>query len=147
MNRRSWRLGWGRMTLHADEQAGRAVGSRMTLEGRVFGVSLSLAEVVTEHAPPTRKVWATVGTPRLLVIGAYQMGFVLEPVGGGAAADGLKEVTLTVFIDYALPDRGTTWLLGRMFGHAYAQWCTKRMVAEALAVFGPVMPATPAHSR
>ena len=54
MTRRSWRMGWSRMKLSLDAQAGRAAGSRMRLEGRVLGVQLSLDEVVTEHTPPTR---------------------------------------------------------------------------------------------
>jgi hypothetical protein len=44
MSRRSWRMGWGRLHLHLDERAGRAVGSRIRLEGRVFGVRLALEE-------------------------------------------------------------------------------------------------------
>jgi hypothetical protein len=98
MRRRSWRMGWGRLHLQLDERAGRAVGSRIRLEGRVFGVRLALEEVVTEHAPPTRKVWVTVGTPRLLVIGRYRMGFALVPASAGARGDGSDEVTLSVFI-------------------------------------------------
>ena len=70
------------MTLSLDEQAGRSLGSHIRLQGRVLGVQLSLEEVVTEHTPPTRKVWMTVGTPRLLVIGPYRMGFVLVPAIG-----------------------------------------------------------------
>ena len=115
-------MGWSRMKLSFDEQAGRAAGSRMRLAGRVLGVRLSLEEVVTEHPPPTRKVWMTVGTPRLLVIGPYRMGFVLVPAEGGANAGGSDVgVTLTVFIDYALPKREPSRLLGRIFGHWYAR--------------------------
>jgi hypothetical protein len=40
MSRRSWRMGWGRLHLHLDERAGRAVGSRIRLDGLVFGVWL-----------------------------------------------------------------------------------------------------------
>ena len=125
MSRRSWRMGWGRMDLRLDARAGRAVGSRIRLEGRVFGLWLELEEVVTEYAPPARKVWETVGTPRLLVIGPYRMGFHLESQR--------EDVTLTVFVDYAPPARGISRLLGRLFGHAYAQWCCDRMVADARA--------------
>ena len=128
MNRRSWRMGWSRMKLILDEQAGRAVGSRMRLEGRVLGVQLSLEEAVTEHSPPTRKVWMTVGMPRLLVIGRYRMGFVLGP-------DDSEGVTLTVFIDYGLPERGLSRLLGLIFGNWYARWCTGRMLVDAQAAF------------
>ena len=135
MSRRSWRMGWSRMKLHFDAQAGRAVGSRIRLEGRVLGMRLALEEVVIEHTPPARKVWATVGVPRILVIGSYRMGFTLVPVGDGVKGGRADEVTLTVFIDYALPDRGISLLLGRSFGHWYARWCTERMVADAQAAF------------
>ena len=142
MSRRSWRMGWGRMDLHLDERAGRAVGSRIRLEGRILGVRLALEEVITEHAPPTRKVWVTVGTPQLLVIGPYRMGFALLPGGAGASGGGgTNAITLTVFIDYALPDRGLSRLLGRLFGHWYARWCTERMVTDARAAFATATPA------
>lgn len=140
MSRRSWRMGWGRMDLHLDERAGRAVGSRIRLEGRILGLRLALEEVVTEHAPPTRKVWVTIGTPRLLVIGPYRMGFALVPTGAGVSCTGADAVTLTVFIDYALPDRGLSRLLGRLFGHWYARWCTERMVTDARAAFATATP-------
>ncbi len=119
------------MNLSLDQEAGRAAGSRMRLEGRVLGVQLSLEEVVTEHTPPSRKVWMTVGAPRLLVIGAYRMGFVLARAADAAVAS----VSLNVFIDYALPERGVPWLLGRMVGGWYARWCTQRMVVDAQATF------------
>ena len=113
-----------------DEAAWREVGSRISLAGRVFGVRLSLDEVITVRDPPTRKAWETTGTPRLLVIGPYRMGFAFEPLDAHA-------VTLSVFIDYALPDRGVSWLLGKLFGHWYARWCTQRMVADAQTAFAP----------
>jgi hypothetical protein len=142
MSRRSWRMGWGRMDLHLDERAGRAVGSRIRLEGRILGVWLALEEVVTEHTPPTRKVWMTVGTPRLLVIGPYRVGFALAPTGAGVTGGAADVVTVIVFIDYALPDRGLPRLLGRLFGHRYARWCTERMVTDARAAFATATPAS-----
>jgi hypothetical protein len=74
MNESSWMMGGGRMSVELDEAKGQAVGSHIRLSGRVFGVSLYLDEVVTRRDPPTNKVWETVGTPRLLVIGAYSIG-------------------------------------------------------------------------
>lgn len=139
MSRRSWRMGWGRMGLHLDERAGRAIGSRIRLEGRILGVRLALEEVVIEHAPPTRKVWVTVGTPQLLVIGPYRMGFALVPAGARASG-GADAATLIVFIDYALPDRGFSRVLGRLLGHLYARWCTERMVTDARAAFVTATP-------
>src|SRR4029453_19060849 len=89
----------------------------------------------------TRKVWATIDTPQLLVIGPYRMGFALVPVGVGGRGDGAEAATLTVFIDYALPDRGLSRLLGLLFGHWYARWCTERMVTDARAAFATATPA------
>jgi hypothetical protein len=139
MSRRTWRTGWGKMQIDLDDHGGRAIGSHIRLSGRVFGVWLEVDEVVIEYDRPVRKVWQTVGTPRLLVIGPYRMGFSLVPVDGSAPnSDG--HLQLTVFIDYRLPLEGLPRILGRAFGHWYARWCTARMVADVLAVFGPEVP-------
>ncbi len=79
MSKRSWKMGWGRMETVLDGQHGRSVGSHIVLRGRVFGIRLYLDEVVTMREPPLTKTWATVGEPRLLVIGPYRMGFDLMP--------------------------------------------------------------------
>jgi hypothetical protein len=123
MSKRSWKLGWGRMDTVLDAQQGRSVGSHIVIRGRVFGIRLYLDEVVTVREPPLKKVWATVGEPRLLVIGQYRMGFDLMPGEAGAQ--------LRVAIDYDLPTKGIAKLLGRLFGRWYAQWCTRQMARDA----------------
>jgi hypothetical protein len=142
MSRPSWRMGWSRMAVTTDEQGGHAVGSHIRLAGRILGIRLALDEVVVEREPPWRKVWETVGTPRLLVIGSYRMGFELSPVtptprvpddAAEAAAGAEEPLTLRVFIEYELPDRGIPWLLGRLIGRWYARWCTRQMASGALA--------------
>jgi hypothetical protein len=106
-------------------------------------VWLALEEVVTEHAPPTPSVWATVGTPQVLVVGPYRMGFALVPTGAGGSGTGAAGgATLIVFIDYTLPDRGLSRLLGQLFAHWYARWCTERMVTDARAAFATATPET-----
>jgi hypothetical protein len=115
------------MRIEVDPQQGRSVGSQIRLSGRVLGLELQVQEVVVEHDSPRRKVWETRGTPRLLVIDAYRMGFSIEPRGATSR--------LTVFIDYSLPQRGLGRALGRWFGAMYARWCTQRMVADAVRAF------------
>ena len=110
-----------------DSGRGQEVGSRIRLSGRVFGVAISVEEIVTERIPPRRKVWETIGTPQLLVIGRYRMGFELSPQGKGSM--------LRVFIEYALPERGFALWLGRLFGRYYARWCTQQMVDDAIKHF------------
>ena len=119
-----------------DERRGQSVGSHIRVSGRVFGLELSVDEVVTERQPPTRKVWETVGSPRLLVIGPYRMGFEVAPHGSGSQ--------LRVFIDYALPTPWPDRWLGRVFGGYYARWCTQRMVNDAVRQFASSAKPSPA---
>ena len=128
MTKRSWMMGGGRMAVETDDGGGRAVGSRVRLAGRIFGVRLALEEVVTQRDPPVRKVWETTAPPRLLVIGHYRMGFEITPERDGAR--------LSVFIDYALPDAVPARWLGYLLGHYYAKWCTERMVRDAATQLG-----------
>jgi hypothetical protein len=67
-------MGGGRMTYEFDEGRGQAIGSNIKRGGSAFGLDLSIDEVIIERDPPRRKVWRTVGHPRLLVVGAYEMG-------------------------------------------------------------------------
>lgn len=71
----SWMMGGGRMDIQADAGRGQVVGSHIRLSGKILGIQLYLDEVVTQHEPPYRKAWQTVGTPKLLVIGHYRNGF------------------------------------------------------------------------
>ena len=127
MTESSWMMGGSRMKLEVDAGRGQKVGSRIRLAGRVLGIDLSVDEVVTERSPPFRKVWETTGSPRLLVIGHYRMGFELSPQG--------SESVLRVFIDYALPKTAAAHWLGRLFGRYYARWCTQQMVDGAVRHF------------
>jgi hypothetical protein len=116
------------MRIETDERHGQAVGSVIRITGSVLGLRLSVEEAVTRRDPPREKVWETVGDPRLLIIGAYRMGFTIVPVGGGTR--------LIVFIDHRLPARGIGRVLGRLLGRTYAAWCTRRMASDARTTFG-----------
>lgn len=116
------------MEIRLDADGGKKVRSRIRLAGRVFGIELSVEEVVTERDPPRRKVWETTGSPKLFVIGHYRMGFELSPRGSDS-------VLLRVFIEYALPAQAPARWLGRLFGGYYARWCTQRMVDDTVQYF------------
>ena len=124
-----------RMSIATDEANGRAVGSKIILAGKVLGLRLMVEEVVTERQPPLRKAWQTIGTPRLLVIGSYVMGFALSPQAEGCL--------LRVFLDYELPESGAPRWLGKLFGRFYARWCTRSMAADAAKHFRSPDPALP----
>jgi hypothetical protein len=127
MERPSLMTAGASMKIEADERQGQAVGSQIRLTGRVLGMQLSVDEAVTRRDPPHEKTWETIGEPRLIVIGAYRMGFAISPLEQGSR--------LVVFIDYRLPARGIARGLGWLLGRAYAVWCTQRMANDARIAF------------
>ena len=114
------------MEFEFDERRGRAVGSRIGLSGKLFGLALEVVEVVTERDPPRAKAWETIGKPRLLVIGQYRMGFEIRPEGNGSR--------LLVFIDYGEPSGGWRFA-GKLLGGLYARWCARSMAHGAAKYF------------
>jgi hypothetical protein len=134
MERRSWRMGGGTMTIETDAGGGRAVGSRMRLAGRVLGIGLAVEGEVTERKPPYRKVWQTVGEPRLLVVGAYRMQVTIVKRGTGSH--------VRIAIDYALPSDGLSRWLGILFGAMYARWCVNQMIEDVRQRFAGTSPTT-----
>jgi hypothetical protein len=122
MSKSSWTMGGGRMVLDADSGEARAVGSKLRLSGRAFGIRLQVEEVIAERSPPQRKVWETAGAPRLMVIGNYKLGFELLPADDGTVA--------RIFIDYDLPTGFFSRLLGIALAGMYAKWCVARMVDD-----------------
>ncbi len=127
MNRSSWMMGGGRMDTETDEGRGQVVGSHIRMGGKAFGITLSLDEVITRRDPPFRKTWKTVGVPKLLVIGNYEMGFEISEENGGSR--------FRVFIQYELPTTARTRWLGQLFGGMYAKWCVQQMTQGAREQF------------
>lgn len=110
----------GRMKICFDDSRGRTVGSHVRMGGRMMGLNLFLEEVVTERVPPRHKAWETVGSPKLLVIGNYRLGF--DIVSSGNSSE------LRIFIDYDLPPSRRLRWLGYLLGSIYAKWCVRQMV-------------------
>lgn len=125
MNKSSWMMAGGKMTTTIDQEKGQAVGSHIKMDGIVFGFHVFLDEVVIYRQPPRIKVWETVGTPRLLIIGHYQMKVEIQPVEGGSK--------ISVSIEYQLPN--TNRWLGKLFGDWYAKWCVRQMLDGTRAHF------------
>ncbi|MDQ3099714.1 MAG: SRPBCC family protein [bacterium] len=128
MNQSSWMMGGGRMETQVDEGLGQKVGSHIRMSGKVFGVEVSLDEVVIKHEPPYLKAWETVGSPKLLVIGNYQMVLEIKPENSNS--------NLKVSIDYEIPESPKTRWLGDLFGGVYAKWCVSQMINGVKTHFG-----------
>ena len=137
MSQSSWMMAGSTMDIQLDAAKGQVEGSHILLRGRVMGISISVEEVVTEHEPPFRKVWETIGVPELLVIGNYKMGFEITPQGTSSL--------LHVFINYDLPEPLPLRMLGNLLGGFYARWCTESMAKDAVAYFKPSMLLKPGN--
>jgi hypothetical protein len=135
MERPSAMMGGGRMTYEFDAGRGQAVGSHIKMGGAAFGLNLYVDEVVTQRDPPRRKVWETVGRPRLLVVGAYEMGFEITPAPPGS--------NLRVWIAYDLAPHLLGRWLGPLLAPLYAKWCVGRMASDAAAYFDERAKAEP----
>lgn len=118
MNKSSWMMGGGKMDVSMDNGHGQKVGSHIRLTGNAFGLPLYVDEVVTQRERPSVKAWETVGVPKLLIIGHYQMRITLQPQAG--------KTLLTVSIVYNSPN--TNFWLGKLFGGMYAKWCVRQMI-------------------
>jgi hypothetical protein len=127
MNKSSTRMMGGRMQMSFDDGRGRTVGSHVRMAGRMMGFDLFLEEIVTERVPPRHKAWETVGSPKLLVIGNYRLGFDVAPKGNSS--------DLRVFIDYDLPSSPKMRWLGFLLGSIYAKWCVSQMVKSVCLRF------------
>lgn len=120
MNKSSWMMGGSRMDTSVDAGHGREVDSHIRMNGKVFGITIFLDEVVTRREPPRVKIWETVGTPKLLIIDHYRMKAEVEPQENGSL--------LRVSIDYNMPAKNA-WL-GKLFGGYYAKWCVQQMIKD-----------------
>jgi hypothetical protein len=118
MNESSGMMMGSRMKTTIDKDHFQKVGSHLQMEGNILGINLFLDEVVIEHVSPKTKVWKTIGKPKLLVVGDYQMAVNISSKDNGSL--------LTVSIDYDLP-ASNKWL-GILFGKYYAKWCVSMMI-------------------
>ena len=56
------------------------VGATYRYSGRMMGLTIDFSETVTQYKLGRRKVWHTIGTPRLLIIAGYEMAVLVEPI-------------------------------------------------------------------
>jgi hypothetical protein len=130
MERPSAMMLGSRMSIVTDDRDGRAVGSRVRMCGKVFGIPLSLEEIVVLREPPLKKAWETVDA-RLLVVGDYRLGFDLEPRGATCE--------LRVYIDYDHPPGFLARLVAAVLAKRYSRWCVARMVSDATKHFATAL--------
>jgi hypothetical protein len=79
----------------------------------MMGLSIDFSESVTKYLPPREKVWCTIGEPRLVIIGSYEMRVAVEPLSPSASR-------LTISIVYELRRSGFWRIVGLVLARSYA---------------------------
>jgi hypothetical protein len=129
-------LGW-----HMTERSSTAMlGSRLRLgilpepatglvatyrySGTMMGLPSAFSESVTKYAPPSEKVWRTIGEPRLLIIASYGMRVAVDLFSQSSSR-------LTIPIVYELP-RSAFWrIVGLVLARSYSRWSLRRVCQDA----------------
>lgn len=104
------------------------VGATYRSRGRVLGLPIDFTTAVTVWVSGREKIWRTVGTPRLIVLGDFQMRFSLT----ACEDDGTN---LVLAIDYNVPARFPGRHLGRVLAAPYVRWCLRRMACDVQLAF------------
>ena len=113
----------GGLALEALPPIASGVGATYRMHGKVMGMTIDFTETVTEWVRNRKRVWKTVGEPKLVIMGGYEMSFVIEPAPSGS--------TLTFGITYDLPASLFGRILGWLVGSWYARWCLRNMCRDA----------------
>lgn len=119
----------GRLRLEVVSKEPTGVGATYRWSGRILGLAIELTEVVTEWVPGHSKRWRTTGEVRLIIMGGYELGFLLTPSSAGTV--------VTLDLEYDLPQGWLGRLLGRLLAGWYARWCLRSILRGAHATLEP----------
>jgi Polyketide cyclase / dehydrase and lipid transport len=127
MSRPSLAMLGGALRVERLSAAATGVGATYRSWGRTLGLRIDFTTAVVRWVADREKVWRTVGDPRLIVLGHFEMRFGVEPVSEGTR--------LTMVLEYELPPKGVGRLLGWALTASYAKWCLRRMCRDAKVAF------------
>src|SRR5689334_281254 len=123
----------GNTGMHMMESSAMMMGSKLQLEqlsknrtgldskfrwyGKMMGLKMDFTVVVTKWIKSREKVWETVGKPKMIILGWYQMHLLLSSLGGGTLAE--------LSISYTYPQHVFGKILAFFFSRWYGNWCLK----------------------
>lgn len=127
--------------MHMSKSSMTMIGSKLNLEilsknptglgatyrwyGKVMGLTMDFSEIVTKWIVNKERIWATIGSPKLIIMSGYEMSFALEPIG--------DKSKLTFVISYDLPKPLFWNIIGLLLADWYSKWCLKNMCQDAKA--------------
>ena len=129
--------------MHMSENSMMMMGSKLILEqlsgplqgvgatfhwyGKVMGMSIDITETVTKWTENHEKIWETIGTPKIILLGWYRMILKTEPAKEGTLA--------SLQIDYTPPSGLFHNILYFFLSHYYCNWCLNNMLNDSKKIF------------
>jgi len=122
MTKSSMPLMGGHLNLETVSGNDAGTGATYRWWGKVFGLTMDFTETVTEWEENKKRVWETIGQPKLIIMDSYIMSFEVTPKDNS---------TLLVFkISYELPRNIFNRFLGLILSGWYSNWCLNNMCAD-----------------
>ena len=87
-----------------------------------MGLPIDFTETVTIWKKNAEKVWETIGSAQMIILGWYQMRLTTEPHEKGTLA--------SMEIQYTSPKGFFYKLLSAVFASSYANWCWGKMLGD-----------------
>jgi hypothetical protein len=125
MEKSSMPLMGSKMTVEVLSKNHSGLGATYRWTGKVLGMTLDFTETIVKWVKNKERVWRTIGEPKIIIMGNYEMAFFIEPVEGGSE--------LTFEIRYELPKPFFGKLLGVLLANWYSKWCLNNMCRDAKA--------------
>lgn len=100
----------------------KGVGAIFRWTGKMMGLSIDFTETVTLWKENEEKVWETIGSPQMIILGWYRMRLTTEPSEKGTR--------VSLEIQYTLPIVFFYKLLSLVFARWYADWCLGSMLGD-----------------
>lgn len=124
--------------MHMSERSMMMMGSKLKLEhtsgpekgegavfrwsGKVAGLPVDFTEAVFRWKENEEKIWETVGSPQMIILGWYRMRLSTKPGGEGTS--------VSLEIEYAPPKGFFYRLLYLGLAGWYANWCLSKMLGD-----------------
>ena len=127
MSQSSMMMMGSKLTLEQLEGPSKGVGATFHWTGKVMGMPIDITETVTKWIENKEKVWETIGSPKIIILGWYRMSLKTEPAKEGTLA--------SLQIEYTQPNGWFYKILSFFFAGWYSRWCLNNMLNDTKKEF------------
>lgn len=100
----------------------KGVGATFHWNGKVMGMPVDIIETVTKWVENKEKVWETIGSPKIIILGWYRMRLKTASANEGT--------NTSLQIEYTEPKGWFYKILSFLFAGWYGRWCLNNMLYD-----------------